>query len=271
MAGMTLLTFLQAAFLGLVEGLTEFIPVSSTGHLILLVDLLGFQGPPGKVFEIVVQLGAIAAVCLVYARTLLGVTLAAPHDPAARRFIGAVLLAFLPAAVVGALAHGFIKSVLFSPWVVCVSLILGGLAILAIERAKPAARYTAVGQFSPGLALRIGAFQVLAMVPGVSRSGATIMGAMLAGVERRTAAEFSFFLAIPTMLGATVYDVYKNRGTLTLDGGAVIAVGFVVAFLAALLVVRAVIGFIGRHGFAPFAWYRIALGSIMLVVLVLQG
>lgn len=268
---MSLLLLLQAALLGLVEGLTEFIPVSSTGHLILLVDLLGFQGPPGKVFEIVVQLGAILAVCVLYGRGLLDVILAAPSNPGARRFIAAVLIAFLPAAFVGALAHGFIKSVLFSPWVVSVSLILGGFAILAIERARPVPRYTDVRQFSPGLALRIGAFQVVAMIPGVSRSGATIMGAMLAGVERRTAAEFSFFLAIPTMFGATAYDLYKNRDTLTLDGSMVIVVGFVAAFLAALLVVRTVVGFVGRHGFAPFAWYRIALGTVMLAFLAVRG
>lgn len=264
---MSILTLLQAAFLGVVEGLTEFLPVSSTGHLILLVDLLGFQGPPGKVFEIVVQLGAILAVCLVYARTLLSVAAAAPYDPGARRFIVAVLIAFLPAAVVGAFAHGFIKGVLFTPWVVATSLILGGFAILAIERFRPRPRYGDVRQFSPGLALRIGAFQILAMVPGVSRSGATIMGAMLAGVERRTAAEFSFFLAIPTMLGATAYDIYKNRAMLSLDDGAVIAIGFAAAFLSALLVVRTLVDFVGRHGFTPFAYYRIALGAVTLAVL----
>ncbi len=267
---MTLLTLLQAAFLGLVEGLTEFIPVSSTGHLILLVDLLGFQGPPGKLFEIVIQLGAILAVVLLYARTLFGVLFRAPTDPAARRFIGAITLAFLPAAVVGALGYRFIKEVLFSPWVVSVSLILGGLAILAVERFRPAGRVRDISTFSPGLALRIGACQILAMVPGVSRSGATILGALLLGVERKTAAEFSFFLAIPTMLGATVYDIYKNRGTLSVEGGEVIAVGFIAAFIAALLVVRAVVGFVSRHGFAPFAYYRIVVGIAMLSVLLLR-
>lgn len=267
---MELITYLQAALLGLIEGVTEFLPVSSTGHLILLVDLLGFQGPEGKVFEIVIQLGAILAVVVLYAPTLFGVLFRAPTDPGARRFIAAVLLAFLPAAVVGAILHDFIKNVLFTPWVVCISLILGGLAILAIERMKPVPRHTDISRFSPGLALRIGACQILAMVPGVSRSGATIMGALLMGVERKTAAEFSFFLAIPTMLGATVYDVYKNRGTLTLDGAGLIAVGFVVAFLAALLVIRGLIRFLGRHGFAPFAYYRIALGVVMLGVLAVR-
>lgn len=265
-----LTTYLQAAFLGLIEGLTEFIPVSSTGHLILLVDLLHFRGPAGQVFEIVIQLGAILAVLIVYAPRLLGVVANAPSDQGARRFILAIVLAFLPAAIIGALAHDFIKGVLFSPWVVCVSLILGGIAILLIERARPPVAYDRIEGFSLGLALKIGLFQCLAMIPGVSRSGATIMGATLLGVERKAAAEFSFFLAIPTMLGATAYDLYKNRATLDFAGAELIVIGFVTALLAALLVVRALVGFVGRHGFAPFAWYRIGLGGIMLVVLLLR-
>ncbi len=260
-------TLAAAAVLGLVEGLTEFIPVSSTGHLILLVDLLGFQGPPGKVFEVVIQLGAILAVCAVYFTRLWRVLIGLGSDPGARRFVLAVILAFLPAAVVGVLAHGFIKSVLFSPWVVSASLILGGLAILAIESKPRPAAVARVEDFSPWLALRIGLFQVLAMVPGVSRSGATILGALLLGVERRAAAEFSFFLAIPTMLGAATYDLYKNRHDLTLDGGVLIAIGFVVAFVAALAVVRIVVDFVSRHGFAPFGWYRIVIGAVMLMIL----
>jgi undecaprenyl-diphosphatase len=264
---MDIWNLLAAALLGLVEGLTEFIPVSSTGHLILLVDLLGFKGPPGKVFEVVIQLGAILAVCIVYFGRLWRVLIGLPFDAGARRFAAAVLLAFLPAAIIGALAHGFIKSVLFSPWVVSTSLILGGLAILAIEARPRPATVDRVEDFSPWLALRIGFFQVLAMVPGVSRSGATILGALLLGVERRAAAEFSFFLAIPTMLGAAVYDLYKNRQDLTFDGGALIAIGFVVAFLAALAVVRVVVDFVSRRGFSPFGWYRIAIGTIMLMVL----
>jgi undecaprenyl-diphosphatase len=258
---------LVAVVLGLVEGLTEFIPVSSTGHLILLVDLLGFQGPPGKVFEVVIQLGAILAVCVVYFARLWRVLVGLGSDPGARRFAAAVVLAFLPAAVIGVFAHGFIKSVLFSPWVVSASLILGGLAILAIEARQRPATVHRVEDFSAVLALKIGFFQVIAMIPGVSRSGATILGALLMGVDRRAAAEFSFFLAIPTMLGAATYDLYKNRADLTFDGGALIAVGFVVAFLAALAVVRVVVDFISRHGFAPFAWYRIAIGTVMLMVL----
>ena len=268
---MDLIVYLQAAFLGLIEGLTEFLPVSSTGHLILLVDLLGFKGPEGKVFEIVIQLGAILAIIVLYWQKLFGVLVQAPTDPAARRFILNILLAFLPAAVVGVILHDFIKSALFSPWVVCVALIVGGLAILLIERVKPAPRHTEIAGFSPGLALGVGVCQIVAMIPGVSRSGATIMGALLLGVERRTAAEFSFFLAIPTMLGATVYDLYKNRGSLTLDGLELIAVGFTVAFIAALLVVRALIRYLGRHDFTVFAYYRMALGAVMLAVLLARG
>lgn len=259
--------WLQVLLLGVLEGLTEFIPVSSTGHLILMGAVLGFEGPPGRVFEIAIQLGAILAVVVLYVRRLWGVLVGLPGDPAARHFAAAILLAFLPAALVGVVAHGFIKAVLFSPWVVAVSLILGGVAILLIERARPVATVHAIEALSLRRALAIGAMQCLAMIPGVSRSGATIMGALLLGVDRRTAAEFSFFLAIPTMFGAVVYDLYKNRAGLTLDGGMVIAVGFAAAFLAALLVVRALIGFVARHGFAPFAWYRIGLGVVALVLL----
>jgi undecaprenyl-diphosphatase len=249
--------------------------VSSTGHLILLVDLLGFQGPPGKVFEIVVQMGAILAVCLLYFRKLLSVLIGLPSDPGARRFAVAVVAAFLPAALIGVVLHGFIKAVLFSPWVVSVSLIVGGVVILVVEaylaRRPTLARVHSVDDFSPWLALWIGCAQVLAMIPGVSRSGATIISALLMGVDRKSAAEFSFFLAIPTMLGATVYDVYKNRGTLDGTGGGVIAVGFGVAFLSALLVVRALVAFVQRHGFGAFGWYRIAIGTVMLAFLIGSG
>jgi undecaprenyl-diphosphatase len=265
---MTLLaSLLDAAFLGVLEALTEFLPVSSTGHLILLTDLMGFQGPPGRVFEVVIQLGAILAVCVVYASRLTDVAFGLPHDPGARRFVLVIALAFLPALVLGALLHEFIKSVLFSPQVVSVALILGGIAILAIERLRPVPQIRAVEEFSPRLALGIGLAQCLAMVPGVSRSGATIMGALLLGVERRTAAEFSFFLAIPTMLGAAVFDLWQNRATLDAEGGLVIAVGFLAAFAVALFVVRWFVEFVGRHGFAPFAWYRICLGGVMLLAL----
>jgi len=267
---MDIATLLQALLLGIVEGLTEFIPVSSTGHLILLIDLLGFRGPPGKVFEIVIQLGAILAVCWVYRWRLIEAVLGLAVDPEDRLFARNILLGFLPAMVIGVLAHGFIKEVLFSPWVVSAALIIGGLIILVIERLPLAARHETIEALPVRTALGVGLCQAVAMIPGVSRSGATIMGGLLLGIDRRTATEFSFFLAIPTMLAATVYDTYKNWSLLTLDGAGVIAVGFVAAFLAAMLVVRAAIAFISRHGFAPFAWYRIALGAIMLAVLALR-
>ncbi|UEM05352.1 undecaprenyl-diphosphate phosphatase [Skermanella rosea] len=260
-------TLISALVMGVVEGLTEFIPVSSTGHLILIGDLLGFQGPPGRLFEVVIQLGAILAVCVVYFQRLWHIAVTLPTSAASRRFVVAILLAFLPAVVIGVFAHGFIKSVLFSPYVVSVALIVGGIAILVIERNLPEPRHFEVEAFSPKLALGIGFVQTLAMIPGVSRSGATILGSLLMGVERRTAAEFSFFLAIPTMAGAVVYDTYKNYSTLTSDGSLVIAIGFIAAFLAGLLVVRSLVAFVSRYGFTPFGWYRIAVGAAMLVIL----
>ncbi len=260
-------TLLEAALLGVVEGLTEFLPVSSTGHLILLVDLLAFAGPPGRVFEVVIQLGAILAVCVAYASRLWAVVRGLPHDPAALRFARNILVAFLPAAVLGATLHGFIKSVLFDPRVVAMALIVGGFVLLWADRREHAQHYRSVEGIPWRRALGIGLFQTLAMVPGVSRSGATIVGALLLGVERRTAAEFSFFLAIPTMVGASVFDLWKNRETLSAEGLGVIAVGFGVAFLAALLVVRPFVAFVGRHGFGVFGLYRIALGSVILLAL----
>jgi undecaprenyl-diphosphatase len=268
---MDIATLAGAVLLGVVEGLTEFIPVSSTGHLILLVDLLGFQGPPGRVFEIAIQLGAILAVCWLYRARLIGVALGMFAGGEDFRFARNVLLAFLPAAVLGFLAHGFIKGVLFSPWVVAVSLIVGGVAILLIERNLKLAHHHVIENFPATLAVVIGFFQALAMIPGVSRSGATIMGALLLRVDRRAATEFSFFLAIPTMLAATVYDLWKNRDTLTDDGMLVIAVGFTAAFVAAMLVVRVVVDFVARRGFTPFAWYRIAVGFLMLAILFSRG
>lgn len=254
----------QALLLGVVEGLTEFLPVSSTGHLILLVDLLGFTGPPGKVFEITIQLGAILAVCWLYRRKLTITTLTLHRDPASRRFTQNLLIAFFPAAIIGAAAHHIIKTHLFSVPVVSIMLILGGIAILLIEKFRPIPKIHNLDEMDGKLALKIGFFQCLAMIPGTSRSGATIMGALLLGLDRKTAAEFSFFLAIPTMFAATIYDLYKNWSLLQADNFTVIALGFLAAFVTALLVVRGAIGFIGRYGFTPFAWYRIALGLIML-------
>jgi undecaprenyl-diphosphatase len=261
----------HAALLGLVEGLTEFIPVSSTGHLILTGWLLGWQGPPGKVFEVVIQFGAIVAVCVLYFARLGRLVLSLPTDPRARRFALAIVLGFLPAAVLGVAFHGFIKSVLFSPWVVVIALFTGGVAILLIEGLRPVPTVHDPTSVPPLLALKLGFCQALAMIPGVSRSGATILGAVLLGVERRAAAEFSFFLAIPTMLGAAVYDLYKNRALL--DGGdaLVMAIGFGMALLAAAAVVKALVAYLARHDFRPFGWYRIVLAAVMAIVLLRAG
>lgn len=259
--------FLQAIFLGVVEGLTEFLPVSSTGHLILLVDLLKFHAPKGKVFEITIQLGAILAVCWLYRAKLWRVATTLHREKSSQRFTLNLLAAFLPAAVVGVAAHGLIKEHLFSPFVVSVMLIIGGIAILLIEKFRPAPQIHTVEEISWKLALKIGLFQCLAMIPGTSRSGATIMGSLLLGLDRKAAAEFSFFLAIPTMFAATFYDLFKNRHDLALDNIIVIAAGFIAAFITALAVVKAAIALIGKHGFTPFAYYRIGLGILMLLVL----
>ena len=264
---MELSSTLVAVLLGLAEGLTEFIPVSSTGHLILLVDLLGFEGPAGGVFEIAIQFAAILAVCWVYRRRLWHAATGLLTDADAQRFATNILLGFLPAMVIGAIAHDFIKHVLFSPWVVSVSLVVGGVLIFAIERYHPQPKVAHINGITPGVALKIGLCQCVSMIPGVSRAGATIMGAMMVGISREAATEFSFFLAIPTMLAATVYDLYKNWAALSLDDASLIAIGSVTAFFAALIVVRTLIRFVSRNGFAPFAWYRIAIGLAMGAVL----
>ena len=269
---MDLVSAAEAVLLGVVEGLTEFIPVSSTGHLILLVDLLGFKGPPGKVFEVVIQLGAILAVCWVYRTKLIDTVIGLiGGDRLAWHFTLSVVLAFLPAAVIGVLLHNVIKTYLFSPWVVCGSLIAGAVAIIVIEQARPSTRYRDLDEFPYWLALLVGFCQCLAMVPGVSRSGATIMGALVFGAGRRAATEFSFFLAIPTMFGATVYDLYKNRADLSSNGTLLIIIGFIAAFFSGMLVVRWLVGFVSRRGFIPFAVYRIVLGIVMIGVLVVIG
>ena len=259
-------SFLEALLLGVIEGLTEFLPVSSTAHLLLIGDMLGFEGPPGKTFEIVIQMGAILAVCVVYWPKLWGVATSLT-DRRSTAFVRNVLLAFLPAAVIGATAYKYIKQMLEAPLVAATALVVGGVAILVIEKVVKRARIHEIEDLSPALSIGIGFCQVLAMIPGVSRAGATIMGSMLLGVERKTAAEFSFFLAIPTMTGATVYSLYKNWSTLSLDGSALIAAGFIAAFFAALVVVKSFIGFISRHGFAPFAYYRIVFGALMLALI----
>ena len=261
--------FLSALILGAVEGFTEFLPVSSTGHLILAGELLNFQADLGKVFDVVIQLGAILAVVVFSFARLWRVLVGLPSDPAARRFALAVILAFLPAAVLGAAFHGAIKA-MFTPWVVVTTFILGGVAILVLERIAPRPRYRTIEGMPMKTALGIGFCQVLAMIPGVSRSGATILGGEMLGVDRRTATEFTFYLAIPTMLGAAVFDLWKARHDLTGNGLGIIAIGFVTAFIVAIPVVRGLIGFVGRYGLRPFAWYRIAIGLVAAAWLLLR-
>ncbi|MAA99339.1 MAG: undecaprenyl-diphosphatase [Stappia sp.] len=257
---MTSDTIVGALVLGLVEGLTEFIPVSSTGHILLLGHFIGFDST-GKTFEVLIQLGAILAILTVYAQRLTRIALALPSDANARRFVAGILLAFLPAAVIGVLAHGFIKSVLFeSPALICTTLLVGGIILLFIDRMPLKPRYSDAMDYPLWLCLAIGFCQTLAMVPGVSRSGATIAGALLLGTDKRSAAEFSFFLAMPTMAGAFAYDLFKNRNALSFDDLTLIAIGFVAAFVTAVFVVRGLLDFVTRHGFAPFAWWRIAVG-----------
>lgn len=265
----TIQDMIEAALLGVVEALTEFLPVSSTGHLIIAAELLHFDGPPGKVFEVVIQTGAILAIVVIYLRRFLDVLYGLHRDVEARRFVMAIILAFLPAAVIGVVAHKYIKAYLFNPTVVALAMILGGIAILVIERIRPVPSVNRIENFSPRLALGIGFVQCLAMIPGVSRSGATILGALLLGVTRRTAAEFSFFLAVPTLTGAAVYDLYKNRAELSADGMELIAIGFVAAFVVSLWVIRWFVGFVSRHGFGPFAWYRIVAGAVLLGAILL--
>ena len=257
-------TTLIAAFLGLIEGLTEFIPVSSTAHLLLVGHFLGFSST-GHTFEVVIQLGAILALLAVYFGRLVAVFAAAPRDPAARRFIFSVLIAFLPAAAVGAVAHDYIKAVLFeTPILIAVMLILGGIVLILVDRMDLPVRHDEAMRFPLPMALVIGLFQCLALVPGVSRSGATIVGSLLLGASRRSAAEFSFFLSMPTMAAAFAYDLWKSRHVLDFSDVWLIAVGFAVAFVAALLVVRRLLSFVSRNGYGIFGWWRIVVGVLAL-------
>ena len=261
-----------AALLGIVEGLTEFLPVSSTAHLLLFGDLLGFH-QPGEVFTIVIQFGAILSVVVIYWHKFWNVFIGLRGDPAARHFALGVIVAFFPSAVAGVLLHGFIKDVLFSPnvapYVIATTLILGGVIILTFERIAPKPRHHDADRLPLVKCLQIGLCQILAIIPGVSRSGATILGGELLGVERKAAAEFTFYLAVPTMLGASVFDLYQNRDIINFDAGLIIAVGFVVSFLVAWIVVKMFIAFVGRYGLRPFGWYRILAGGTILAIMML--
>lgn len=261
------LIYLKALLLGIIEGLTEFLPISSTGHLIIAADVLNFNGNSAKTFTISIQLGAILAVCWHYRARLISLTRAPTREHAARNFnfIFNLCIAFLPAAVLGLAFHGFIKEHLFTPFNVAIALIVGGLIILLIEQRRYTPRINSVDDMCWKTALKIGLCQAVALIPGTSRSGATIMGGLLFGLSRQTAAEFSFFLAIPTMFAATLYDLYKSWHLLSSHDIGLIAVGFTAAFASALLTVRALLAFIAHHSFRAFAWYRIGFGLLVLL------
>ena len=261
---MDITLLIKAAILGIVEGLTEFLPISSTGHLIILGDLLGYNDEASKVFKIVIQLAAILAVCWDYRVRLTKMVTGLPGDAPSQRFAAMLFIGFLPAAVLGLMFHSTIKALLFNPITVATALIVGGFIILYVEKRAYHPRVNSVDEMRWPDALKVGFAQALAMIPGTSRSGATIMGGLIFGLSRKTAAEFSFFLAIPTMFAATAYDLYKNWSLLRADDLPVFAVGFVASFVAAMWAVKSFIRFISNHTFVVFAWYRIVFGLIVL-------
>jgi len=261
---------IKATILGIVEGLTEFIPVSSTGHLLLIQQFLGFSDEDfGKSFTVLIQFGAILALLSIYFVRLWRLFTGMFTDPQARRFIIGVLLAFLPAAVIGATAYKFIKEVLFNPWVVCFTLIAGGAILLWVDQLDLKPRYREATGFTLPMYCVIGLAQCLSMVPGVSRSGATIVAAMLLGADRRAAAEFSFWLAMPTMAGAFAFDLYKNHTQMSGGNYVLVAVGFVVSFISAWFVVKTFLDYVSRRGFTLFVWWRVTVGTVGLVALAL--
>jgi undecaprenyl-diphosphatase len=266
---------LIALILGIVEGVTEFIPVSSTGHLILATELLGFDADKWSAFNVIIQLGAILAIVVLYWRTFWAVLEGLLRRQAMSwRFVRNILIAFLPSAILGFLLINRIEALLGNAFVVAIALIVGGIAILIVERMAKPGEIVGVAEMPVRTVVGVGLIQCLSMIPGVSRSGATILGGLSLGVERRTAAEFSFFLAIPTMLGATTLELVKHRDTLMAGASGIgfgtVAVGFVVSFVVAIVVVKAFVHYISRHGFAPFAWYRIVVGLAALAWLVMR-
>jgi len=263
--------WLIAVLLGIIEGLTEFLPVSSTGHLILAGELVGFTDNSSIAFKIAIQLGAILAVLLVYWQRFWAVgTGLLKAQPGAIAFTRNILLGFVPALLIGVIAYDAIRAAMQTPEIVAIALIVGGIIILALERIVKNVRFHSVEEIPFGTALSIGLIQCTAMLPGVSRSGATIMGGLMMGVERKTAAEFSFFLAVPTMMAATVYALWKDRALLSADDLDMIAIGFTAAFVVAVIVVKAFVALVGRYGFAPFAYYRIIVGSAALLWLAMR-
>ncbi len=264
---MELPLYVKAILMGLVEGLTEYLPVSSTGHLILFGDAIQFDGPNASVFEVVIQMGAIAAVLVAYSKKFSHVAVSFFTEKKSRNFIGLLLLAFLPAAVIGGVLHSAIKTYLFNPTVVAYSLIIGGFIMIVIDRLPFKPKIKEVDDMTFSDAVKIGFYQCLAMIPGVSRSASTIIGGMLSGLTKQAAAEFSFFLAVPTLTAAALYDLYKNWAVLKVDDLGLIAIGFSSSFIFAMLVITFFIKLIVRFGFTPFAIYRIVLGAVILGVI----
>ncbi|ESQ74839.1 undecaprenyl-diphosphate phosphatase [Asticcacaulis sp. AC402] len=259
--------YLIAVLLGVVEGLTEFLPVSSTGHLLLLSHFLKFE-TTGKTFEVLIQLGAVLALLTLYFQRLWDVVVTLPTEPRSRGFVISVLVAFLPAMVLGVLLHDFIKTVLFeSPRLICFSLIVGGIALWAVDKWAPKPQHDDAMALDWKTALTIGLFQCLAMIPGMSRSGSTLIGAMLCKVDKKASAEFSFFLAMPTMAGAFAYDVFKTYKQMDFSDVWLIGLGFMSAFVTAVLVVKALLAYVSRHGYGVFAIWRICVGVLGLVLL----
>lgn len=259
------ITFLVAILLGALEGFTEFLPVSSTGHLILAVDLLRLDLPPGRVFEVAIQSGAILAVLVLFFSRLRLVVSGTGRDPASWAFLRNILLTSIPAGVLGVAFHETILSVLFDPRVVAVALVAGGLAMLVAERYQTKVRFREVEEISPGAALAIGGAQCLALIPGLSRSATTIIGGLLVGVERRTAAEFSFFAALPVLFGAAAIQIGKNADKLALQDALVLGLGTFTAFVFATVAIKFMLTVVARVGFVPFAFYRIFLGAGLLL------
>ena len=261
---------LRAVILGVVEGVTEFLPVSSTGHLLLAGRFFGLgEDNFWKTFDVLIQLGAILAIVALYFQKLWKIALGMFSNEDDRRFVIGVLVAFLPAVVIGLIAGKYIKEVLFNPWIVCFSLIVGGAILLWVDQIDHKPYEHDATKFPLLTYLWIGIAQCLAMIPGVSRSGASIVAAMLLGADKRAAAEFSFFLAIPTMVGAFAYDFYKSRAELTTDHLGLVAIGFVVSFITAVIVVKTFLDYVTRHGFQLFAWWRVIVGTLGLVALAL--
>lgn len=262
-----MIEYLTAIFLGFVEGLTEFIPVSSTGHLILLIEGLNFPTPPGRVFEVFIQIGAILAVMVLYRAKIFHTVRGIGSDKVAQNFARNVIIGTLPALIIGGALHSFIKTTLYNPMVIATTLILGGIFILLFEKKLGPVTTETVDDITPKQALLVGFCQSIALIPGVSRSGATIMGSLGIGLSRTAATEFSFFLAMPVMFCAVSYDIYKNWDSLlAYDHLGLMFAGLAASFLTALVVVKTVVGFITRHGFAPFAWYRIILGVVAFFI-----